>query len=251
MIFFTKPVRYTFILFLFLSLSGIGFAQKGFGLDGILGTVNNSNNQVYSLFLESRMQFNDYFSTSLGLGLWNSGYKDSWFEAYTNDKTATMFRLTDNQTIPGIQLNLRGQFPLFRVSDRLVKLFVEPRLFFLPFSARTVHLNETYLETEVNSETGNEYYVKRNVDPIYEGTLKSDCVPRFYWGLQGGFLVNLNEDIDLSISYGYSNLDLFRDLRGLSIKGHEVDTYYELDPYFSEKHLLQLNVGFIYNFYLD
>jgi hypothetical protein len=237
-----------FVLLMLLSLAALGFAQNGFELEGTVGTAYNDQNQVYSMQLDGRMQWNDYFSTGIGLSLWNSGYKDSWLES-TSVNTSTFFRLSDNQTIPGIQLSLRGQYPLFKVWNHPVHLFVEPRLYFLPFSARTVFLNETYLNKIMDGE--NETYIERATDPTYKTIFKSACFPRFFWGLQGGFLINLKENIDLALSYGYTNMDLFKDLRNRSIQGHENLVDYPLNAYFPKKDLFLLNVGFIYKFPFD
>ena len=169
-----------FVLLSLLAMTGFGFAQNGFGLDGTVGLSDASNGQIYSMQLEGRMQWNDYLSTSVGVSLWNSGYKNGWREDYT-DNTATMFRLSDNQTVPGLQLNTRGQLPLFNVSNHSVRLFVEPSLYFMPFSGRTVNLNETHLLKKVDSGTGNITYEERTVDPISESSLKSDSHSRFFW----------------------------------------------------------------------
>lgn len=207
-----------FILFV-LSLNSS--AQKGFGIDGSLGFGQNGGEMVNPILLEGRVQWNDYFSTNLGVGLWNSGYKDSWKIDQT--ESFTLYRLSDNKTLPSMQLSMRGQFPVFKFNEKTVRLFVEPKLYFLPFSARTVNLMEIYYEKKTDALTGAITY-KETGDPL-KTSLKSECHPRLYGGIQGGLSIELMENFDLALSYGYTNLDLFKDLRGQSINDFSLDNY--------------------------
>jgi len=86
---------------MFLLLIWNGSAQKGFGLDGSLGFGLNGSEMVNPILLEGRVQWNNYFSTNLGLGLWSSGYKSVWNKE-TSTK-ATIYKIKDNQALPTMQ----------------------------------------------------------------------------------------------------------------------------------------------------
>jgi len=234
-------MKHFVVLLALLGTTTLSFGQKGFGLDGTMGFGLNGSEMINPLLLEGRVQWNDFVSTNLGLGLWNSGYKAIWNTE--SGTTATIYKLTDNQALPTVQLSLKGQYPIGYFLERELKLFVEPKMIFLPFSARTSYLNELYYTISYN---GSEKIVtpgpsEDNVTTSY----KSGCKPRLYYGIQLGLLVNVYENFDLSLSYGYTNIDLFMDLRGQSIKG------FELNNYLPVKGMQLINLSLQYNFNLN
>jgi opacity protein-like surface antigen len=173
---------------------------------------------INPVLLEGRVQWNDNFSTNLGLGLWNSGYKSIW-----NDEigtTATIYKLTDNKALPSLQFSVKGLAPIGRLFGHDLTLFAEPKIIFLPFSARTTYLNELYYTINADGEK-----IPGPSESNVKTSLKSDCHARFYYGIQGGLSINIHENFDLSVGYGYSNIDLFKDLRGKNIKGFALNNY--------------------------
>jgi len=215
-------MKHFMVSMLFLTMTLSCFSQKGFGIDGSISAGYNGSDQIYSLLLEGRIQWNDYFSTNLGLSLWNSGWQDSWKYDDPDSNNSTYFRLSDSQTIPAAQLGLRGQVPVFKIGNRQVKLFAEPKLFFMPFSARTVNLNEEYFTRETTG-SGDEIYTRTGETD--NTSMKSDCNPRLWGGIHGGLSMEIIENVDLDVSYGYTNMDLFKDLRGLKINNFSLDEH--------------------------
>jgi hypothetical protein len=217
------------ILFIaaFISVASGCFSQSEFGLDGTLGVGFNDGEAVNPILLEGRVQWNDYFSSNIGVGLWNSGYKNSWKSEGTS--TLDIYHLSDNKALPTVQISLRGQVPIFKIQEKTVKLFIEPKMYFLPFSARTAKLEYTHF-TETTEASSYDYtdgsrFWKYNQANSGEQSLKSDCNPRLYYGIQGGFSMEIYKNFDFGIGYGYTNIDLFRDLRGKTLKVANLDDY--------------------------
>jgi len=206
-------MKHSIVLWTLLSVATVSFGQKGFGLDASLGLgLNGSSEPVNPILLEGRVQWNDYVSTNLGLGLWNSGYKSVWNEE--SGTNATIYKLIDNKALPSLQLGFKCQYPIGNFLGRDFKIFAEPKLIFLPFSARTTYLNELYYTINTDGDK-----IPGPSEDNLKTSLKSDCHARFYYGIQGGLSVNILDNFDLSVGYGYSNIDLFKDLRGRSIHG--------------------------------
>ncbi|HET9570466.1 MAG TPA: hypothetical protein VFP20_03540 [Bacteroidales bacterium] len=236
-------MKHSFVLWTFLALATSSFGQKGFGLDGSLGFGINGSEMVNPILLEGRVQWNDYVSTNLGLGLWNSGYKSVWNSE--SGTTATIYKLTDNKALPSIQISLKGQYPIGNFFGHDFKIFAKPNLIFLPFSARTTYLNELYYTINIDGEK-----IPNPSEDNFQSSLKSDCHARIYYGIQGGLSVNILDNFDLSLGYGYSNIDLFKDLRGLSIQGSASN--YSLDEKGLPKPGMHLiNITLEYNFNLN
>lgn len=229
-----------------LLLTFNGFAQKGFGIDGSIGLGYNGGDLVYPLLLEGRTQFNDHFSLNLGLGIWNSGFKGSWKQDGT-DK-ATLYNLSSNKTLPSLQLGARFQVPVFSFEGKNVRFFAEPKLYFLPFSAQTVTLVEKYYDVETQDLTGNKIYTPTGEKE--KSSFKSACQPRLFGGIQLGFTYAVDKNFDLAISYGYTKMDLFKDLRGLSM-ADKAQNSWTLDDYLPKKDLQIISVGFLVNFDLN
>ena len=223
-----------------------GFAQKGFGADGTIGVGQNGGDMVYPLLLEGRVQFNDYFSMNLGIGAWNSGFKGS--EKKSNETTLTYYNFSSNKTLPSLQWSVRGQVPVFRYNEKNVRLFIEPKIYFLPFSAQTVSLTETYYDIKTDAISGQITYSKTG--QIKNSDMKSESISRVYGGVQVGLAYELFENVDLAISYGYTNMDLFKDMRGRSITD-QTSGKWALDTFLPRKDLQQLNISFLVNFNLN
>lgn len=234
-------MKHSIVLWALLSVSGISFGQKGFGLDGSLGLGMNGSEMINPLLLEGRVQWNDYISTNLGLGLWNSGYKSVWNTEVGT--TATIYKLTDNKAFPSIQIGLTGQYPIGSVFGHDFRIFVEPKLIFLPFSSRTTYLNELYYT--ISTVNGEKVFTPGPSEDNVKTTYTSGSNPRWYYGIQGGLIFNIIDNFDLSIGYGYSNIDLFRNLRGQSIKG------FPLNNYIPKPGMQLLNISLKYNYNLN
>jgi len=214
-------MRYSIVLWVMLSVATASFGQKGFGMDGSLGLGMNGSEMINPVLLEGRVQWSDYISTNLGLGLWNSGYKSVWNEE--SGTSATIYKLTDNKALPSLQFSFKGQYPIGKFFGRDFKIFAEPKIIFLPFSARTTYLNELYYSITYNGT--DKIYTPGPSEDNVKTSLKSDSHARFYYGIQGGLSVNILDNFDLSVGYGYSNIDLFKDLRGRNIKSFGLNNY--------------------------
>jgi len=229
-----------------LLLASNGFAQKGFGIDGSIGIGYNGGDQVYPLLLEGRTQFNDYLSLNLGLGIWNSGFKGSWKQDGT-DK-ATLYNLSSNKTLPSLQLGARFQLPVFEYNDKNVRFFVEPKLYFLPFSAQKVTMVEKYYDVETEALKGDKIYTPTG--ETAKSSFKSACHPRLFGGIQLGFTYEVVKNVDVAISYGYTKMDLFKDLRGISMSDKSQNSW-PLDKYLPKTDLQVISVSFLVNLDLN
>jgi len=136
---------------------------------------------------------------------------------------------------------MRGQIPVFSYKNKQVRLFAEPKLYFLPFSAQKVTLKEVYYKLAADNIT----YTPTGLSDL--SSMKSECHPRLYGGLQIGFAYEIADDIDLAVSYGYTNMDLFKDLRGRTMSDKSSKTW-SLDDRLPRKDLQLLNIGFLINF---
>ena len=232
-------MRYSIVLWTLLSVATVCFGQKGFGLDGSLGLGMNGSEMINPVLLEGRVQLNDYLSTNFGLGLWNSGYKSVWNAE--SGATATIYKLTDNKALPSLQFGFKGQYPIGKFLGRDFKIFAEPKIIFLPFSARTTYFNELYYSISYSGT--DKIYTPGPSEDNLKTSLKSDCHARFYYGIQGGLSVNILDNFDLSVGYGYSNIDLFKDLRGRTIKSFGLNNYLPVPG------MQLINITLHYNYY--
>jgi hypothetical protein len=239
-----KKIQLSLILLL---LAMNSFSQKGFGIDGSFGLGYNNGDLTYPILLEGQIQFNDYLSVNLGLGLWNSGFK--YNEKKDATGSSTLYLLSSNKTLPSLQFGSKGQIPIFNYKKRQFRLFAEPKLYFLPFSAQTVTIKEIYYNLKTDEESGKKTYTPTgNSDKT---SMKSESNPRLYGGLQVGLSFELIDNVDLAISYEYTNMDLFKDLRGQNIKDSNSNEW-SLDKYIPTHTDLQLiKVGFLFNFDLN
>lgn len=215
-----KRIIFSFIL---LSMAGSVSAINGFGIDGNLGVGLNGDEMVYIPSLEGRIQLNEYFSTSLGIGILNSGVKDEWTDETETSTTFTSFRLGSNKTTPTLHLSLRGQFPLIKVYGRQVYLYAEPKLIYIPFSGRQLNLYEFNFKKEINATTGETTYSQYS-DPEYYN-ITSPSHQNLYGSLSGGVSVKLKENVELALGYGYTNIDVFKYVRDEDINGTELKNH--------------------------
>lgn len=228
-------------LVLFLAMASSSFAQKGLGLDGTLGFGINGSEIVNPVLLEGRVQWNDLLSSKLGIGLWNSGYKNTWREG--DESAFTIFHISDSKALPSVQLSSRAEVPVFKFSGKQVHLFAEPKLIFLPFSARTTVLEENYYTiSAISGVSGETYY---DLTGSAENNLKCQSHPRLYYGVQGGLSMEAYKNFEIGLGFGYTNMDLFKDLRGLSLHGVNLDSYIPKSGMF----LLSISLLYHYNLY--
>jgi len=235
------------ISLLVLFLTGLSiWSQESYSLEGTVGTATD-NPESYSLFLGGRIHFNTTLSAGIGLGLWNSGYASTWFEEYTN-QTATLFRLSDNQTAPSFTVNLRGERPLITVVNMPLHVFVEPGVYFLPSTGRTVLLSENYFVGTPDPLTSLMNYELRSVAPTFSTRLVTDSKPVFGWELKGGLSLKVTDNVACSFSCAYQQVDLFRTLRNSTVSTHESNEAIELEHFFPNTGRIQLQVNFMYLF---
>lgn len=232
---------------LMLFLTGIPlWSQEVFSLEGTAGSAVGDP-EIYSLSMVGRLHFNKTFSAGAGIGLWNSGFTTNWFEKY-NNQTATLFNLSDNQTVPSFQINLRGEKPLLTLGNKPLHVFVEPGLFFLPLTSRAVTLSEDYFTGVLNPVTNEVEYNKRSVNPAASTQLTTDSKPLFGWELKGGLSLEVKDNIACSFSCAYQQLDLFQRLKTSSINSQETNEHIELHQFSPPIGRIQLQLGFVYFF---
>ena len=195
-------------------------AINGYGIDGNLVAGLNGKEIVYLPSLSGRLILNDYFSTSLGIGLLNSGVKKEWTNETETSTTFTSFRLSSNKITPTLNLGFRGQLPLFEAFDRQIFLYAEPGLIYVPFSARDIDLHEIGFEKKTSPIDGTVTY-KQVGDPSLN-SITSPCHQNIYGSVSAGFSFEIKENVDFSIGYGYNNIDVFKYIRDMSINGVEL-----------------------------
>jgi len=211
--------RILFSILLFFSAICVS-AIDGFGIDGNLGAGLNGNEMVYNPSIEGRVQFNECFSSSLGIGLLNSGVKNDWTDETETSTTFTSFRISSNSTTPTLNLGFRGQVYLFEVLGHPVSLYAEPKLIYVPFSGSQIDLYEFSIKKEVDATTGEITYSEIG-DPEYN-FIKSPSHQNLYGSLSGGISIGIKENVELSLGYGYTNIDVFKYVRDKSINGSAI-----------------------------
>lgn len=213
------------------------FAQSNFGVEGSIGFGRNGGELVNSILMDGRLTFNEYLSSSLGIGLWNSGYKNSWKEG--DETNFTIRHLSDGKALPTIQLGLKANVKLFEIQHKPIAFFAEPKLYFLPFSGRTSNLNEVYYTIDpVESALSGENVYDISGTALYH--FKSASKPALYYGIQAGVTTILDKSMSVGIGLGYTNLDLFKDLRDKTLHGVALNTH------LPEKGLTTLFITFSY-----
>lgn len=232
---------------LFLFLLGVPlWSQESYSLEGTVGSVAGTP-ETYSISMVGRVHFNPAVSAGLGVGLWNSGFSSSWLEKYGN-QTATMFRISDNQTVPSFQVNLRGNLPLFSFGNIPIDLIIEPALHFLPSTARNVTLSETYFTGTINPVSNELEYDERSVDPRFSASMVTDNSLLLGWELKGGLSFDVAERVACAFSCAYQQVDLFHSLRTATLNTHESNNAIELQRFSPKKGRVQLQMSFIYRF---
>lgn len=231
---------------LFLLCAPFTYGQEGYSLEGTVGSGMSRSPQAFSLWLEGKSHFNPYLSAGIGLGLWQTGYEDTWISTY-NDLSATHYRLSDNQTIPALSLSVRGEIPLFNLGNQPLRLFLEPQLIALPVNSRTVKLEENYLlslDPNANPPT----YTPRAVNPVYEGVYPLSGTFQLGWALKGGFVYERSEHLDYILALSHQATDPFAVLKNKTLTAHERGITINLDKYRPKKPLLFVHLGFAYRF---
>jgi hypothetical protein len=198
-------------------------AINGFGIDGNLVAGLNGDEMVYNPSIDGRIQWNDYFSSSLGIGLLNSGVKDIWSNETETSSTFTTYRLSSNSTTPTLHLSLRGQVFLFETHGFPFYLYAEPKITFVTSSSRKLNLNELSYEKGTNPQTGENTYTLTG-EPVYN-YITSPNHQDFYGSLSGGISVELKDNVELALGYGYTNIDVFKYVRDKSINGSALQNH--------------------------
>lgn len=195
-------------------------AINGYGIEGNLVTGLNGKEVVYMPSINGRVILSDYFSTSLGIGLLNSGVKKEWTDETETSTTFTSYRLSSTKITPTLNLGFRGQLPLFEAFGRQIFLYAEPGLIYVPFSARDIDLHEFGFEKKTSPIDGTVTY-KQVGDPELN-SITSPCHQNIYGSISAGFSFEIKENVDFSIGYGYNNIDVFKYVRNMSINGMEL-----------------------------
>jgi hypothetical protein len=198
------------------------FAQSSFGVEGSLGFGRSGGELVNSLLLDGRLTLNENLSSSLGIGLWDSSYKKVWKEG--DETNFTVFHLIDSKALPTIQFGVKGQFKILEIRNYPISLFAEPKLYFLPFSSRTSNLKEEYYTIDpVESANSGVNVYKRTGTSRYEYETENN--PKLSYGIQAGISTILDKTMFLSIGLGYTNLDFYKELRGITLHSTSLNNH--------------------------
>lgn len=197
-------------------------AQSQLEIEGGFGLGLGDNKSYSNMLVSARLHYNSNISSTLGLGMWESGYNEHWLTESTDAKT--LFHLYDGKTLPIIQSGLKMQYPIWKTGVNPISIGIEPFLTFLPFSARIAHLEETYFEKDEDASTlaGETVYIKTGSSDFSH---KSACKPRLYLGGAIHISTIVKESIRIQLGLGYTTLDLFKDLRGKQLHGVTLSDY--------------------------
>lgn len=239
-------IRPFLILSCWLLCVASGMTQERFSVEGTVGSATNRGVQVFPLWLEGKWHLSSNLAAGVGVCLWQSGFKDEWFTPY-NDETATEFSLSDNQTTPGFNLSVRGEWPLLKTVDRSLRLFIEPQLIVLPFTDRSLHLEEHYLVAQ-DPAAEHPSYVPRPVDPFHETQFNLQGSFHLGWSLRMGIAFSINEHVDYFLSIDPTSVDPFAAWKHKTLTTHERGTHIQLDAYRPDRRLFLLHLGFAYRF---
>jgi hypothetical protein len=210
----------SFIAFCFFAVGSVALnAQTWLGAEGSFGLSYNGGEPINAIQLSGRLHVNDYLSSNLGIGLWNTGLKETWKDMSGDAQTFTLKRLREGKAIPTLHWGLRGEMPLLKVKRLPISLFVEPSLIFLPFSSKTPTIEEVYytLDPIETANQGTNVYKPTGSSQLF--TLQTTNNPKLYYGVQLGVSTELKNQMYLGLGVGYSNLDLFNSLRNQTLHG--------------------------------
>lgn len=198
------------------------FSQTEFNVEGTLGVGLNGSEMINPILIEGRWNSSDYFSGSLGLGIWNTGFKHVWEEGDNN--AFTIYHLNDNKTLATIQGGIKIQYPIVTILTFPLWLFIEPKVYFLPYTSRNPSLKEdTYtINLDKTASSGNPVYDHAS-PPLF--TMQSASALQLGFGIQFGFATEIQNKIRIGVGFGYSNLDFFKQLRGKKIHNTLLDSH--------------------------
>lgn len=233
-------MKKTFILVLFLTTFLIAKSQNGFGLEGSAGLGLDKNQDATQMLITGRDYINENMSLGLGIGLWNSGFKRNW--SAETDKTAIIYKLSNSNTTPLINLSLRYSLPLASFQSHEIRFFLEPSVNLLPALSGDALLTETHFT--IQNVNGEKIITPDTPDKNKEYSYKSKTTQALYYQLQGGFSVALKENLNLNLGYGFSSMDLFKQLRGQSLSG------FSLNNYLPKKNIQLITIGLQYRYNL-
>jgi hypothetical protein len=232
-----------FFLISLLTVAASVSAVNGFGLEGNLVTGFSGKEVYYNPSIDGRVYFNDCFSAGIGLGILNSGVKDAWSNETENSTTFTSFRLSSNTTTPTLNVSLRGQLPLFKLYGHMISFYAEPKLIYIPLSKRQIDLYKYSFKKEIDSSTGEITYTQ--IGDTENSNVTSPNHHNIYGSISGGFSVEIKDDFELSIGYGYTNIDVFRydrneNINGIGLADHLPGAGFQF-----------LNIGFRFNYSIE
>lgn len=198
-------------------------AIEGFGIEGNLGLNFKENSEDYFPSIDGRIYLNKKLSASLGIGLFNSGFKKEWTDETTASTTFTSFRLSSNSTRPTLNLGFRAGLPLFKISEHKVSVYAEPKLIYMPFNSRNFDLYQFEVERVTNPATGEITY-NESEDPDYF-ILEGSSVQSLFYNISAGVSVDLKDNLELSLGYSFSNIDLFKNYRQSKINNIQLNEH--------------------------
>lgn len=206
----------TYLLCLFSGSFLSANAQSPLEIEGAFGFGLGESQPYSNMLISARIHYNTTMSSTFGLGLWESGYNKQWLTEASDAKT--IFHLYDGKTLPIIQSGIKIQHPIGKIGLYPISIGVEPFVTFLPFSARTAHLEETYFSKDDAASTlaGKDIFERTGSADF---AIKSACHPRVYVGGAVHFSTIVKESIRVQLGFGYTTLDLFKDLRTENLHG--------------------------------
>jgi len=207
---------YIFLLFTLLLQPAFAQDQNGFELDAGLSDsnsnmINYSMSGLYSPF--------KYCECLCGISGWSSHIKRSW--NITQSQKIVSYTYDSQNTSVTVQLGVRLVIPIYKFNDKVFALFAQPYLTLNPFPISTVKLDA--VDFAISNPTPNQ--ITTQIGENERQFTKSN-----YHFFHGGAGYKLGASLRIEnflvyLSYGFNNLDLFKNIKGLEVDSQKMNLY--------------------------
>jgi hypothetical protein len=198
-------------------------AIEGYGIEGNVGLNFKENSEDYFPSIDGRIYLKKNISASIGIGLFNSGFKKEWSDETATTTNFTSYRLSCNSTKPTLNIGFRLGLPIVEISDHMLSVFAEPKLIYMPFNTRNFDLYSFEVERKTNPVTGEITY-EESEDPDYY-ILEGTSGQSLFYTISTGISIDLKDNFELSLGYSFSNIDLFKNHRQSSINSIQLNDH--------------------------
>jgi hypothetical protein len=199
-----KYCLFCLVLFIF---SFPSFSQKpNFSFE--LGAAHNKNsNFAIAGTLTKQLRINDNFEVSIGLGMIQSPISKTWYQTLNSIRYVYSF---DEKTYSFfLQSGCMYSRPL-KFTDDEWSWFIEPHIAFNSFAIPYLAIDKSDAKTLKTVATFNE---------------RNDKYFQPFWGIKAGLLYSWDDNVRLSFSYRFTNLDMYDNQRAIQIDGKSLNEY--------------------------